>query len=537
MCKPPEQHSPRHASGPATADNPFYELAENFQDVFWVRALDTGQVIYVSPAYERIWGRTCQSLYENPETFLDAIHPDDRERVRIARGRLPQGPYDEEFRILRPDGAVRWIRSRAFPFRRGTQGVARAAGIAEDITARKHAEDERARLLEDLHQAQKMEVVGQLTGGIAHDFNNLLTAILGTTELLKDVLPTEGPHRAALDIIERAATQASGLTRGLLAFSQRLPPDRQRVDLARIVAGTGRLLRRMLPAAVELRLEAPLDEPLWVYADATQLQQVVMNLAINGRDAMPNGGTLHIAAAAVDPSDAGLPAELRANKAPWARLVVQDSGIGMTPDVRARMFEPFFTTKPPEYGTGLGLAITQRIVREHGGQIGVESRADAGTAFTVYLPCIAADAAAVPPEQPSAAPAGHGELVLLAEDDALVRDLIKRTLASLGYEVVSVSDGQAAFDCYVHYQTRTRLLILDVDLPRRSGWDCLHALRKAGAETSAILITGSVDSSLDAMLDRHTVLLRKPFGMSALGKLVGQMLGMPDGSMAPNNPR
>ncbi len=525
MSRPPEQHIDKRSSGSATTDNPFYELAENFQDVFWVRALDTGRIIYISPAYERIWGRSCQSLYDNPETFLDAIHPDDRERVRTARTRLPEGPYDEEFRIIRPDGAVRWIRSRAFPFRHGVQAIPRAAGIAEDITERKLAEDERTQLLEELHQAQKMEVVGQLTGGIAHDFNNLLTAILGTAELLQDVLPAEGPQRAALDIIERAATQASGLTRGLLAFSQRLPPDRRQVDLARIVTGTSRLLRRMLPAAIELHLEAPLGEPLWIYADCTQMQQVVMNLAINGRDAMPHGGTLRILASPVNADDASVPADLRANKTTWSRLVVQDSGLGMTPDVRARMFEPFFTTKPPEHGTGLGLAITQRIVREHGGRIEVESHANAGTTFTVYLPGTAAGTVAAPPEQSTATPAGHGELVLLAEDDALVRDLIKRTLAGLGYEVVSVGDGQAAFDCYQHYRARISLLILDVDLPRRSGLDCLRGLRSLGVQAPAVVITGSVDSAVEEMLDRHTVLLRKPFGMSALGNLVGQMLG------------
>jgi two-component system cell cycle sensor histidine kinase/response regulator CckA len=528
MSRPAERDSFGRRSDRMTADDPFYELAENFQDVFWVRALDTGRVIYVSPAYERIWGRSCQSLYENPDTFLDVIHPDDRERVRIARARLPEGTYDEEFRIIRPDGSVRWVRSRAFPFKRGVPGIPRAAGIAEDITARKEAEYERTALLEELHQAQKMEAVGQLTGGIAHDFNNLLTAILGTSELLRDVLPVEGPQRAALDIIERAATQASGLTRGLLAFSQRLPPDLRRVDLAHIVAGTGRLLRRMLSAAIDLRLEAPLDEPLWIYADSTQIQQVVMNLAINARDAMPNGGTLRIAAAPVRPDDPDATLELQGDKGTWARLVVQDSGTGLSPDVRARMFEPFFTTKSSEHGTGLGLAITQRIVREHGGRIEVESRASAGTTFTVYLPGTAADAVAGALEEASAAPAGHGELVLLAEDDALVRDLIKRTLASLGYEVVSVSDGQAAFDCYHRYRARTSLLILDVDLPRRSGLDCLRGLREMGVQAPAIVITGSVDSALEEMLDHHTVLLRKPFGMSALGNLVGQMLGTPN---------
>ena len=263
----------------------FRQLAENIQEVFWMTA--NNQILYVSPAYERIWGRTRSSLYESPRSWLDAIHPDDRAQVlRAAKAIQAGGSYDETYRIQRPDGAVRWIHDHAFPVR-GVKGeIVRIVGTAEDIT-------ERRQLEEQYFQAQKMEAIGQLAGGVAHDFNNLLTVIRGYGSLLLQGEQTPDETAIAAQEIVRAAERAANLTRQLLAFSRRQVMQPQSLDLNETVTALTTMLQRILGADVRLQLN-PHQSPLMTHADAGMLDQVLMNLVLNACDAMPEGGQILI---------------------------------------------------------------------------------------------------------------------------------------------------------------------------------------------------------------------------------------------------
>ncbi|UCE61745.1 MAG: response regulator, partial [Phycisphaerales bacterium] len=270
--------------------------------------------------------------------------------------------------------------------------------------------------------------------------------------------------------------------------------------------------------------------PLWVNADQTQVHQVILNLAINARDAMPDGGALRVSLSSMAESNVqNLPGEL-ALGGQLACLVVTDTGAGIPPEVQARIFEPFYTTKARGQGTGLGLSIVHGVIREHGGHIEVQSELGKGTTFTVFLPCIPAGEAA---QQAPATitPTGKGELLLLAEDDQHVLGMIASTLDSLGYNVVLASDGASVLEMSAHHDDDIRLLILDVDLPEKSGPDCVKELRERGLDTPAIMLTGNVDFDA-AALDDKTVLLRKPFGMPELASTVSEALGRDPGQEA-----
>ena len=481
----------------------------------------------VSAGCTALTGYQPADLLENRRiAYAELIHPDDRDDVwtEVQTALHENRPFQLLYRITALGGEEKWVWEQGAGVPSPTGELVALEGFIMDTTARKRADEDRAQLQEQLHQMQKIEVIGQLAGGIAHDFNNLLTAILGNAEQLMEMLPPGGAARAALDSIERAALQAAGVTRGLLTFTHRLPVERKRVDLAQVVAGAARLLRRMIPAAVDLQTDTASERPLWVNADATQLQQVVMNLAINARDSMPAGGTLRIEVAAAEPSASRATDDPHAAQPAWARLTVSDTGTGMTAEVLAHVFEPFFTTKPPGQGTGLGLSITQRIVSEHGGRIEVQSAVGAGSTFVIDLPRVRAADESARAAQPAPPPPGHGEVILVAEDSRPILELIKRALERFGYEVVATTDGVTLLERHRLYRYSTRLLVLDLDLPRRGGLECLRELRSAGVDTPVIIITGRVEAGLHAHLGPGTVLLLKPFSMAELGNLVSRML-------------
>lgn len=367
------------------AEERFRQFAENVDQVFWIRSVDPLRSVYVSPAYERIWGRSRRSLREESGSFLDAIHPDDRERVRTAVHGENASAFDEEYRVVRPDGSVRWVRDRAFPVRNATGEVYRIAGIAEDITARTLAQEALRESEEQLRQAQKMEAVGRLAGGIAHDFNNMLTTIKGNAQLLLMDLQPGAPMRDDLEEIDLAATRAASLTRQLLAFSRRQVLQPEILDLNAHVAEMEKMLCRVIGEDVELRtrLHPALAR---VRADPGQIEQVILNLAVNARDAMPRGGKLTLETANVELDAAHARGHPSTVPGPYVMLAVSDTGCGMDPEVRERIWEPFFTTKPQGKGTGLGLSTVYGIVRQSGGSIWVYSEPGHGTVFNVYPP-------------------------------------------------------------------------------------------------------------------------------------------------------
>ncbi|HOW74041.1 MAG TPA: response regulator [Phycisphaerae bacterium] len=398
--------------------------------------------------------------------------------------------------------------------------------LRREIADRIRVEQERTSLQEMLHQAQKMEAVGQLAGGVAHDFSNLLTVILGNIDIVLDRLPDQPVVRDAAAVIQDAAEQAVNVTRSLLAFARRLPCDRKKVCLQEVIKSSCKMLHRLLPSGIQVLVDTP-PQPLWIDADSTQIQQIILNLAINARDAMADGGTLQLSALSDEPSPAPGSPGTRVQP-PRACLVVADTGTGIPEEILPRLFEPFFSTKPRGQGTGLGLSIVHGIVENHGGAIEVQSEVGRGAVFKVWFPRIEAP---TPKELAGPVPAaarGSGEVILVAEDDPFVRDTFSSVLHQLGYEVISVADGSALLDQWQADQARIRMVITDNEMPGRSGIDCSRVLRGQGATIPIVITTGTLDDDAEFRADERTVLVRKPFRMDELALLVERLLKLTD---------
>jgi PAS domain S-box-containing protein len=460
----------------------FRQLAENIQEVFWMTA--DKQVIYVSPAYERIWGRSRTSLYEASRSWLDAVHPDDREQVlRAAKTAQTGGPYDETYRILRPDGTVRWIHDRAFHIRDEEGEIVRIVGTAEDIT-------ERRQLEEQYRQAQKMEAIGQLAGGVAHDFNNLLTVIRGYGSLLLMGSQTPGDTADAAREIVRAAERAANLTRQLLAFSRRQVMQPRSLDLTETVTSLTAMLQRIVGADVRLDL-IPHPRLLITRADPGMLDQVLMNLVINACDAMPRGGRLLIETTEKSFNAEEAAAIPDAKPGRYVSLRVTDTGSGIAPENLPRIFEPFFTTKQPGKGTGLGLSTVFGIVKQHCGFVRVDSEAGLGTTFHVFLP--EAGEADEPhcAETVKTEPLGGTETVLVVEDEPSLRMLTRAVLEPQGYRVLEAANGVDALRVWEEHQGSVQLLLTDIIMPgSMSGLELATRLQASNPKLRVIFTSG-----------------------------------------------
>ena len=363
-----------------------------------------------------------------------------------------------------------------------------------------------------------------MSAGVAHDFNNLLTVIFGNTDMLGMSVGDDWPFHEYLNMIREASEQASGVTKSLLTFSRKVPAEKKRIDLCRTVEKSMLMLGRMLPATVEVVVDAPSDSPIWIDADATQIQQVVMNLAVNARDAMPEGGVLRISVSPAPQQDAGELREGLPQAATFAQLAVSDTGTGISEKNLPQLFQPFFTTKPRGQGTGLGLSIIHGIVTDHGGRVNVDSKVGQGTTFTVILPSLAEDAAEAGDSRKSGLPRGNGETILLAEDNWHVSSVITAALKALNYKTIEVCDGPALIEQARQQREKIRLLLVDVDLPKRSGLDCIDDIRASGNRIATIIITGSSDAELEDRFDEHTTLIRKPFDVTTLGRVIAGVL-------------
>ena len=460
----------------------FRQLAENIQEVFWMTA--NKQVIYVSPAYERIWGRSRVSLYESPRAWLEAIHPDDREQVlRAAKTVQTGGEYDETYRIQRPDGAVRWIHDRAFPVR-GAQGeIVRIVGTAEDIT-------EQRQLEEQYRQVQKMEAIGQLAGGIAHDFNNLLTVIRGYGSLLLLGAQTPPETAAAAREIVRAAEQGANLTRQLLAFSRRQVMQPRALELTETVTSLTTMLQRILGADIQLQLK-PHPSPLVTRADAGMLDQVLMNLVVNACDAMPGGGRLVIETTEKSFTEEDVAAIPDARPGRYVSLRVTDTGSGISPENLPRIFEPFFTTKQPGKGTGLGLSTVFGIVKQHCGWIRVDSEVGRGTTFQIFLPAAEETDRIARRGDREGGALGGTETILVVEDEPSLRLLTRAVLEPNGYQVLEAASGVDALRVWEEHQGSVHLLLTDIMMPEGiSGLELAARLRENSPDLKVIFTSG-----------------------------------------------
>jgi PAS domain S-box-containing protein len=357
----------------------FRQLAETVHDVFWIIGPTLTDLLYVSPAYEKVWGRTCEEVLKNPMTWIEAIHPEDRERIqKAARESLMADQFNERFRIVRPDGTLRWIHDTAFAVRDASGKVERIVGVARDIT-------ESRKLEEQLRQAQKMEAIGQLAGGVAHDFNNVLSVIQLQIGMFKMDNANSPKHLAFAADLGKTVGRAAALTRQLLTVSRQQVLHMADLDLNAMVETVLEMLQRVLGEHIHVRCEY-LPEPLLIRADQGMMDQILLNLTVNARDAMPNGGQLTIKTSAVE-LDAPAVAQMAGGRAgSFVCLSVSDTGAGISPEILPRIFEPFFTTKEIGKGTGLGLATAFGIVQQHNGWINVSSQVGKGTTFYIYLP-------------------------------------------------------------------------------------------------------------------------------------------------------
>lgn len=386
--------------------------------------------------------------------------------------------------------------------------------------------DRRLKTETALRQSQKMEAVGRLVGGIAHDFNNILMAIVGNAEAARHHLTPGQPAARPLERLLEAADQANRMVRGLLTFSRKSSAERTPVDVRTLLDNTVALLDSLLPASIAVCVEVDRDRPMWIAADPAQMEQALVNLAVNARDAMPMGGRLTFRAFL---TKAGT------NTATRLCIEVVDTGTGMTPDVVEQAFEPFFTTRDKEHGTGLGLSIVHGIVTDHSGTIAVDSRPGEGTTMTVCLPALPSPpdidhAAAAPAAKREAGPGG---LVVVAEDNAFVRQLMAETLRDAGFDVVQVERGDAIVDAVTREAAALRLLVTDVELPGGSGLDAVRSLRAAGCTLPVIAVTGSIDRNLDTEIDGTALLLRKPFAMDDLARLARRVVASAYPSQSP----
>ena len=502
----------------------FRNLVQDLNAVVWEMEVPSFRITFVSNRAEQVLGYPAQNWLGESDFWEKHIHPEDRHHIfELSRKSIGEGrDYSIEYRALAADGRVVWLQDIVRLVRDGSGRVRQLRGVMVDVTARKQLEEE-------FLQAQKMEAVGRLAGGVAHDFNNLLTIISGYVELVLENLVGNPSLRQYVEEVKKASDRAAGLTRRLLAFSRKQAIMPQVLNLAEVAAGTEKMLRRLIGEDIVLVFQS--DPVLGsVRADPAQIEQLLVNLAVNARDAMPHGGKLVIETSNVDLDEVFANTHAAVAPGPYVMLAVSDTGIGMDASVRAHVFEPFFTTKERGKGTGLGLATVYGIVKQNNGNIWVYSQPGVGTSFKINLPRVDA----VPESRPEALapyPRIRGsETVLLVEDEDEVRSLVRGLMEKEGYVVLEASRPSEALTLAKQYEGRIHLILSDVVMPQMNGPELTEKLVSMRADTRVLYMSGYTDSAIIHfdVLQKGTPFLQKPFTPEALAHKVREVLDSPN---------
>jgi two-component system NtrC family sensor kinase len=480
-----------------------------------------GKCLYTNSRWQELAGL---SLEESLGVgWSQAIHPDDRAAVfsKWEQAASEGREFAREFRFLRPDGEVRWVSARARAVRSEDGQVIGYVGTDEDITERKQAEEERRYLEEQLFEAQKMESIGTLAGGIAHDFNIIMTAIIGNVHLLKLRLPAETRLAEHLKDIETAATRAASLTQQLLSFSCRQRLARAQLDLLLLLTALTGRLRMIFGQHISIELRAQPELPL-IFADASQIEQIIMNLAVNARDAMPDGGHLTITISEVTIEQDFGHHDLQVRAGHYVRLTISDTGSGMDAETQQRAFEPFFTTKIVGQGTGLGLSVVYGLMRQHDGYVHLASAPGSGTTFDLYFPVLVQQARI---STVADAPVRPGT-ILVAEDDESVRKLAQEILAELGHTVLLARNGAEAVELYSAHQSEIDLLLLDVIMPGMGGFEAYEQIMARCGAVPVIFMSGYNSEVIRTRppVGSEAVIIPKPWNIELLSRQVREML-------------
>ncbi len=446
------------------------------------------------------------------DDFIERVHPEDRDRVvrGVQQALTASVPIDYEFRIVLPDGQVRWLVDLGRMTTDSQGKPAYVTGISMDVTERRAVEDH-------LRETQRLQAVGQLAGGIAHEANNQMTVVLGAAQFLLRRTDLAPASRRDIEFIRQAAERTAAITQQLLAFGRRQVLQPQDVDLERVAHSLEPVLRRSLGENHELVVRK-VGEVGLIQADPRQLEQVLLNLTLNARDAMPKGGRLTIQISEQTVSHGSADEGEGPPPGVYAVIEARDTGSGMDRGTIQRIFEPFFTTKPMGEGTGLGLSVVHGIVAQTGGHIRVESELGEGTTFSLYFPVITPTSGAEPEAAGAMAAASQGRVVLVVEDDAPVRAMTVRGLAEAGYTTLEADSGQSALDLIRGHRGRLDVVITDIGMPEMDGYELARRLQEERPDLPIVYITGYGD------VDVAGPFLRKPFAPDALVRKVGEVL-------------
>jgi two-component system, cell cycle sensor histidine kinase and response regulator CckA len=490
----------------------FRLITENVPDMIVV--LDTeGKRLYNSPSYEPLLGDPVSLA--GTDSFQD-IHPDDRERIkRIFYETVKTGNgHQTEYRLLSKDGSICIVESRGGVIRDEQGNVSQVVVVSRDIT-------EKRRLEQQLLRTQRMESIGTLAGGIAHDLNNVLAPILLSLNIIKRKVADPKTEKL-IETIESTAKRGSDLVKQILSFARGMEGERTQVKLGILIDDVVKVLKQTFPKSIRLKTDTPKN--LWTMsADATQIHQVLMNLCINARDAMPDGGHLEIKAdnTVIDTQYAKM--NLEAKPGYFVRISVSDTGSGVPHRILDRIFEPFFTTKEHGKGTGLGLSTVHTIVKSHGGFVNVYSEEGKGTVFNVYFPAAGTGGGDIT-EEKNELPAGSGELILVVDDEEAIRAITETTLEANGYRVITASDGREAIAMYTEYRRHIALVLMDLKMPNMDGSDAIRSIKKINPSARLIAMSGLVQDGQSTEKE-FVGFLHKPFTAQTLLLSIYEMIG------------